>query len=150
MNITPNFHLSELTASEYATRHGIDNTPDAEVLENLSILALGLERVRSVVGQPIIITSGYRSQKVNAGVGGSKTSDHVKGLAADIKTLHMAPSVLAAIIVDCAHEIGFKQCILEFSQWVHVSFPDIDEDAKLEVLTARRVDGKTVYTRGLA
>jgi hypothetical protein len=150
MNLTTNFSLEELTASEYASRHDIDNTPDAETEENLRILALGLERIRAIVGQPIIVTSGYRSPKVNAGVGGSKTSDHVKGLAADIRSINIHPQALAMMIQDTAPEIGFKQCILEFNQWVHVSFPDLDEDAKLEVLTATRVNGKTVYLKGIA
>ena len=150
VNITENFTVEELTASEYAVRHDIPNTPDADVSENLRILALGLERIRNIIGQPITVTSGYRSPKVNSGVGGSKTSDHVKGLAADIKVNGMSPQVVASIINDTKHEIQFKQCILEFNQWVHVSFPDVGEDAKLEVLTAKKDNGRTVYVVGVA
>ena len=150
MNLSEHFTLEELTASDYAARHGIDNAPSPDVLANLEILAQGLERIREIIRQPITVTSGYRSPKVNAGIGGSRTSDHVKGLAADIKVAGIAPTVLAKIIEDVDTEIRYKQLIQEFGQWVHISFPDVDESPKLEVLTAKRIDGKVVYLRGIA
>jgi uncharacterized protein YcbK (DUF882 family) len=67
-----------------ATRLGLENTPNDAELANLYLLALTLEGVRKVMGhQPIIITSGFRSRRVNAAVGGSPHSAHCQGLAAD-------------------------------------------------------------------
>jgi zinc D-Ala-D-Ala carboxypeptidase len=82
--LTPNFALAELTASQAAARAGISNTPAAAHLANLERLAGQLELVREALGgRPMLISSGYRSPKVNALVGGSASSAHTKGLAAD-------------------------------------------------------------------
>jgi len=151
MNLSDNFALAELTRSTYATRHGINNVPtDAEVLANLEVLAQGLERIRKIVANPVHITSGYRSPKVNAGIGGSRTSDHMKGLAADIHVKGYSALALAKILADSQDVVGAKQIINEFGQWVHVSFPGVDEPPKGEVLTATRTPTGTQYTRGLA
>jgi len=72
MNLSPNFTLEEMTASETAARHGIDNTPPNDVLMNLRRLALFLEEVRTVVGMPLRFSSGYRGPGANAKVGGKK------------------------------------------------------------------------------
>ena len=65
MNITPNFTLDELTASESAERNGWDNTPNDQELANLTRLADFLEQVKVVLnGKPIIISSGLRTKKV--------------------------------------------------------------------------------------
>ena len=70
MNLSPNFTLAELTHSEIGIRKGIDNTPPADIVANLSELALTLEKVRDLLGVPMHINSAYRSPKVNAAVGG--------------------------------------------------------------------------------
>src|SRR5262245_38153427 len=81
--LSPNFSLAELTVSDSAARLRIDNTPDAAVLANLRRLAHLLEDVRELLGRPLVITSGFRAPKLNRAVGGSATSVHVIGLAAD-------------------------------------------------------------------
>lgn len=150
MNLTKNFTLAELTTSQYAARHGINNVPtDPDIMANLEVLAQGLERVRSVIGKPIIIMSGYRAPKVNAGVGGSKTSAHMRGLAADIKVSGMSSREIAQAIVDAKREIGFDQCIDEFGQWVHIGFADAESKPRGQVLTARRGANGVEYLRGL-
>ena len=59
MNLTPNFTLEELTASETAERNGWDNSPNDQELANLTRLADFLEQVKVVLnGKPIIISSG--------------------------------------------------------------------------------------------
>ena len=65
------FSPEELTASEVAARAGIDNTPPAEVMRNLLRLADGLELVRVALGDPIHVTSGYRSSRLNQLIGGA-------------------------------------------------------------------------------
>jgi hypothetical protein len=94
---------------------------------------------------PIEVTSGYRSEKVNAAVGGSATSDHLKGKAADIQCEDMA-SVFAFI----RKQTHFKQLIWEFGTdkqpaWIHVSY-DVNNN-KGEVLKAIKKNGKTKYIK---
>lgn len=123
MKLTPNFSLKELTQSEYAERHGLNNDPDAKVIENLKRLAALLEQVREVCGVPIVVTSGYRSPSVNAGIGGSKTSQHMQGCAADIKGVRLTIDDMMKKII--ASNIQYDQLIKEFNSWVHISVPNM-------------------------
>lgn len=81
--LTPHFSLAELIASNTADADGIDNTPTAEHLPHLKVLAAALEQVRALFGVPMHITSGYRNPELNAAVGGVSNSDHALGYAAD-------------------------------------------------------------------
>lgn len=121
MNLSKYFTLAELTVSETATRKGIDNTPSPTVLANLARMAALLEFVRALHGKPIVVTSGYRSPAVNKAVGGSETSAHMSGLAADIICPGMTPKALAESIRTSG--IVFDQLILEYPDrngWVHI------------------------------
>ena len=143
MLLTPNFPLAILVRSETAEQQGIDNTPLPEVLDNLRILAAGLEQVQALLGYPLEISSAYRCPALNAAVGGSTTSQHVQGLAADFVCPDFGPPLeIARAIGDSA--IGFDQCILEFGRWVHVSF---SPQPRGRVLTI--YDGKEGYLAGL-
>lgn len=122
MKLSPNFSLDELTRSDYASRHGLENEPDAKAIENLKRLAALLEQVRTLCNTPIIVSSGYRSPAVNAGVGGSKTSQHMFGCAADIRALRMSIGDLMKKVVGS--DIKYDQIILEFNSWVHISVPN--------------------------
>jgi hypothetical protein len=154
MNLSANFSLKELTKSDTATRLGIDNTPDDEAIDNLKTLCdKVLQPVRDHFGKPIKISSGYRSPELNSSpaVGGSKTSDHCKGMAADIEIAGVANADLAQWVMD---NLDYTQLILEFytqgipdSGWVHVSY-NPDRLIKQE-LTAVKVAGKTTYLNGL-
>jgi hypothetical protein len=152
MQLTNNFSLKELTTSDTATRKGLDNTPNEAVIANLKTLAENiLQPVREHYGKSVKVNSGYRSPEVNASVGGSKTSDHCKGQAADIEITGVANGDLAKYI---AENYKFTQVILEFytqgipdSGWVHVSYDA--NDLKCQTLTAVKKDGKTVYLPGL-
>ncbi len=121
MLLTPHFPLALLIRSETAERHGIDNTPPAEVLANLAILAAGLESVQSLLGQRLEISSGYRCPALNAKVGGTDPSQHVRGLAADFVCPGFGTPLEVARAIG-ASSIAFDQCILEFGSWVHISF----------------------------
>ena len=123
MKLSPNFTLEELTFSQVASRKGIDNTPPPKVKDNLERLALFLEQVRKVVNKPISISSGYRSREVNESVGGSKTSQHCEGCAADFNVKGMSPDAVVRAIVDAT--IPYDQVILEFDSWVHISIPTV-------------------------
>ena len=150
--LTANFSLHELSKSETALRMGFDNTPDDEATENLRLLCEKvLQPVRDHYGKGVKVNSAYRSPESNAAVGGSKTSDHCKGMAADIEIPGVANADLAQWIMD---NLDYTQHILEFytpgipdSGWVHVSFDP--SNLKKQELTATKVAGKTQYLPGL-
>lgn len=154
MNLSPHFTLAELTRSEAATRGGFNNTPTAEETENLKALcATILEPVRAHFGKPMRINSGYRGPEANAAVGGASSSQHCKGEASDFEIDGTANRALARAIIDM--KLPFDQLILEFyvagdpnSGWVHCSHKRSGTN-RGEVLTAAKIQGKTVYTRGL-
>lgn len=125
MNLSAHFTLAELTASATAKARGIDNTPPAELHPRLVATAEMLERIRSTLGVPVIVTSGYRCQKLNMAVGGVTSSDHTTGQAADIVAPGFGtPEKIARTLAPHVSEMGIGQLILEGikgKQWVHVS-----------------------------
>ena len=142
MQITEHFSLAELTTSEWAARNHVANTPSANELANLHKTAALLEAVRKLVGVPIRITSGFRCAQVNSAIGGSKTSAHMSGLAADINASGLTPRHLADKIV--ASSLSFDQLILEFGSWVHLGLSNTGN--RRQVLTK---DATHDYTPGL-
>ena len=117
------FTLAEMTVSETAARRGLSNKPTPEALESLKRLAVTLDRIRAALGHPVVITSGYRSPEVNASVGGSKTSAHCKGLAADFTCPgYGTPLEVAKAIA--AMGLEFDQLIHEYGTWVHLGLAD--------------------------
>lgn len=152
MKLSPNFSLAEMIKSDTALRLDMENEPDDDHIDNMIALCENvLQKVRDHYGKGVKVNSGFRHPDVNAKVGGSKTSDHCKGMAADIEIPGVANADLAEWIVE---NCEFRQVILEFytpgvpdSGWVHVSYnPD---DNKKQVLTAMKENGKTVYKVGL-
>lgn len=123
MKLSPNFSLQELTFSQVASRRKLDNTPSEKVKDNLERLAFFLEQVRKLFNKPLLISSGYRSREVNEAIGGSKTSQHCEGCAADFNVKGISPSAVVRTIVD--NNIPYDQVILEFDSWVHISIPNI-------------------------
>ena len=91
MRITPHFTLDEMTVSQLAAREGLDNNPPAEARANLQLLCNALEQVRALFGAPVIVSSGYRSPAVNQRIGGTLTSKHRQGLAADFTVIEVTP-----------------------------------------------------------
>lgn len=138
MNLSPHFTLEELIHSQTADRKGLDNTPNAPILNNLTITAANLENVRKLLGNPISISSGYRSPAVNRAVGGVATSAHTQGWAVDfICPAFGSPKE----IVDAIKAEGIKldQCIEE-GTWVHISFAP----------TMRNIYLKATFKNGVA
>jgi zinc D-Ala-D-Ala carboxypeptidase len=153
--LSQHFTLEELTHSDLVQRRAllhlsdpaiplIDNTPSGEIMEHLKVLAGGLERVRSVLGQhPMSIDSGYRCAALNTAVHGAKDSAHLRGYAADfVCPAFGAPLEIVRAIA--ASGIEFDQCIQE-GTWVHISFAPA---MRREVLTAHFDGGKATYTQG--
>lgn len=148
--MTPNFTYAELIQSDIAERFGIDNTPDdPHVVSNLYVLASGLERCRAILDKPMIITSGYRSPRLNALVKGARSSAHLSGLAADFRVPGMSARDVCLLLKDHRH-IGFDQLIHEGS-WTHIAFPAEHRPPRYSVLTAVfRTGAPTTYQEGIA
>lgn len=144
MNLSPHFSLTELVASQVATRKGIDNMPPPAVVANLTRLAALLEQVRTLVGAPITISSGFRSPALNKAVGGAASSAHVQGLAADISTAKLAPKALALLIRQSG--LDFDQLIYE-GTWVHIGLSA--GVPRRQVLTAKFSGGGVSYVTGI-
>ena len=125
MQLTQHFTLAELTKSSAAERLGLDNTPPPEVLPALTSTAEMLERIRSTLGVPVTVTSGYRAWAVNKAVGGVTTSDHAQGRAADIVApRYGTPLQIARALAPLVDVLGIGQLIYErfgSTSWVHVS-----------------------------
>lgn len=147
MRLSDHFALAELTVSAAAARRGLSNIPPQKVIDTLILTADRMEKVRSLLGdKAIIVLSGYRSPEVNAAVGGSKTSAHMTGHAVDfICPRFGTPAQVARHLAK--HLTGFDQIIEEFGEWVHVGF---GPGKRGQLLTARKVKGRTVYSQGIA
>ena len=118
------FTLEELTKSSTAKRLKIDNTPSEEVLKNLQYgVDMVLDPLRRIIQKPIIITSGYRCEKLNKAVGGVSNSWHRQGNAADI---HIADEENAREIFEILKTLPSVDTILfehsSNSQWIHVQW----------------------------
>ncbi len=149
MDLSEHFTYEELTRSSYAIRAGIDNTPPANLLPNLALLASGLERVRAVLAMPIHVDSGYRCPAVNAGVGGRlhPPSEHTLGLAADIICPAFGtPRQIAEALIARQADVRFSKLIQE-GDWLHVAF--VPDGPQGQVLTAHFGVGPVNYTQGL-
>ncbi len=136
------FTLKELTK----TNHKIKNIPNQEQLENIHYLVKEvLDPARAILGHPITVSSGFRNPEVNRAVGGSSTSRHLKGEAADLTCYDNS------VLFDILKELdNYDQLIWEYGTdespaWVHVS--TTKKINRKEILRAKKVNGEPVYTR---
>ena len=137
------FTLDELTVSQTAMRRGLDNTPPREAMECLfSLVHNVLDPLRIALGKPLGVTSGYRSEEINRLVGGSPTSDHRLGRAADVHQPEMSVRGLMRFVI--ARNLPFDQMIDEFGRWMHISFREGRN--RQQLLQARRINGQTWYS----
>ena len=133
-HLSPHFTVGEFFRSGTAIRLGIDNNPDAhpgegistaEVLENLRALCTEvLEPLRRRVGR-VIVTSGYRCQKLNKAVGGVWNSQHLKGEAADIFVPDTATAMRYGHILErhsAVQQLLLEPMGIQQKRWIHVGF----------------------------
>ena len=147
--ISKHISYKEGVYSITATRRGIDNVPNDEQLANMELIAEKVfEPLRKYVCGPIKINSFFRCPKLNKAIGGSKTSQHCKGLAIDIDDTFggVAKSDMYNYIKN---NLDFDQLIWEFGDddnpnWVHVSYVS-KEDNRKRCLRAYKSNNKTVY-----
>ena len=122
------FSIKELCKSSTAKKLNIDNTPSAKIKENLTVLIEKcLDPIREAFGGPIMVTSGYRCYQLNAACGGSPTSAHKLGQAADIDT----SDNIRLWEVITSGDFKWTQLINEYPDedgepsWIHISYdPD--------------------------
>ena len=147
MLLTPHFSLAELIRSQTAIRRNIDNTPDKTVTDNLQDLCEKvLEPIRDHFKQPVIVTSGYRSPALNKRIGGSGTSQHCFGMAADFTVANVSNWDVCQYALK---NLNYDQLIFEYGEagWIHISYREGD-NRNME-LSAKKVSGKTKYLTGL-
>ena len=142
VHLSPHFTLGELTVTSVKTADGrsaqgdallAKNIPSHVAIENLKRLCKWLEHLRAQYNllyddgsHPIVINSGYRSEEVNKRVGGSPTSNHLTGCAADIRVFGIEQAMrYAVILLNSADDSDqeFDELLIERSKkgtyWVH-------------------------------
>ncbi len=150
MKLSNNLSLAEVTKSQTAIRHGIDNNPSAEELENLKRVAERVfQPVREHFATPIYVSSGFRCVELNTRIGGSATSSHCNGEALDLDMDGRGTITNKQIFDYVRQTLEFDQLIYEFGDdtnpaWVHVSIRK--DNNRNQVLKAIRVNGRTSYS----
>ena len=117
------FTIAELCASDTAKKYNIDNTPDSIITSHLQQLINFLNPLREAWGSAIKVSSGYRCDKLNRFVGGSKTSSHLIGYGVDLIPANGKMSDFKKFIIDYMKMRMFDQCIIEKSgktEWIHI------------------------------
>lgn len=122
------FNYSELFRSQAALDNGIVNMPSVwrqkEVYSNLWELVENLlDPIREKFATPMIITSGYRTEKVNELVGGRVNSQHMKGEAVDFYFDGFSKKEMAAAFFEIAENFDFDQLIYYKKKgFMHISY----------------------------
>lgn len=122
MNLTPHFTLNELCCTTHKDLAKTNLEEAKKIMGRMYMLAGFAERVREIIGKPIIINSGFRCVKLNNAVGGSLSSQHLYAEAIDIRVSGKTSNEVFQIIA--ASDLKYDQLILEKAgnaQWVHVS-----------------------------
>lgn len=148
IQLSKNFFLREFLRSETAARAGREIVPTEQEIANLRRLCEDvLQPIRDFLGKPITITSGLRPSWLNALVGGSSSSEHLYGRAADFVVAGYTPYAACRAIETM--QLPWNQLIHEFGQWTHISVPAAGNRPKRQVLTARVQAGRTEYALGI-
>lgn len=150
MKISKYVSLNEATKSQTAIRLGIDNTPPDNLIDNMKFVAENIfDKVRDYIDGPLGVSSFYRCDELNKAIGGSATSQHVKGEAIDIDCDMYGHSTNKEVFDFIRNNLTFDQLIWEFGSeenpgWVHVSLSK--NVNRGQVLRAYRTEtGKTAY-----
>lgn len=126
------FKFEELLRSQVAIDNDILNVPnrwgEGSVYFRLcSLVECLLEPIRERFAVPMIITSGYRCEKVNKLVGGASNSQHRKGEAVDFYFEGFSKKEMAAAFFEIAENFDFDQLIYYKKQgFIHISYTDDD------------------------
>lgn len=141
MKISKNFTLEEFITSDSAIKYNIDNTPTKEVQQHIIDLVVNiLQPLRDAYGKPIIINSGYRNPQLNSKVGGSKTSAHLTGYAADTRASNMKE--YQDFLLKWIKGRQFDQIIIEYpkngiASWLHIGYKNNQGKQRKQILTIK-------------
>lgn len=152
-----NFEIAEMTRSYEALKGGIENTPTQNELRHICRTLDALEEVRDWYGKPIVISSGYRSERLNARIGGAANSRHMSGKAADIVPvgltennfdelaraidLVMEEGKLSKVIVEAKRKVDGK-----VTYWFHIEVVEGERPLIVGLIDGKPISG--VKTRG--
>ena len=125
--LSPHFSLEELTHSTVGETHGINNSPDAKIIDRLTLLCTNiLEPIRIHFNDPVRVLSGYRCPELNSILGGVDASQHMNGEAADICIDDVSNVIIYRYILN---NLPFDQLIAERLKkdqpqagWIHISY----------------------------
>lgn len=129
MKLSKNFTLEEMCYSSTANARGLQNYPSQKAIDNLQKLCVEvLQPIRDKYGKAIFVNSGYRNPELNRVVGGSQSSQHITGCAADIDSSDNAKLWDMIIKMINVGEITVGQLIWEKGDsmapdWIHISLP---------------------------
>ena len=138
MQISEHFVLEEFEFSQVAVRRGIDNrVPEIKLPNVCHLVTSVLQPLRDRLGVPLVVTSGYRCQRLNREVAGSRNSAHTLGLAADIWIAEVLPYDLTAHVAES--DLPFDLVMNEFGRWTHIQACRLGEAPRREVLTAHKL-----------
>lgn len=135
--LSSHFSYDELTKTSVR----MSNEPGPQELENLKELCKHvLEPCRELIG-PMWITSGYRSWMVNTRIGGSPSSQHCKGQAADF--IAMTRDLKSAFLTIMESLVPYDQLIFEVPNglgrgWIHISYNNHKDTQRKQVLMCLR------------
>lgn len=125
LQLSQHFTWDDVTRSQTAARRGINNDLPLELRANVLAAAQMLERIRGVLGVPMLVSSWYRCLALNRAIGSADSSDHVRGLAVDfVAPAYGSPYRVAAKLAPLVDSLQIGQLINEYpdsSGWVHVS-----------------------------
>jgi len=160
MKISQYLTLAEATKSQTATRHGVDNTPNAAQLQAMKITGrMIFDKVREYIGGPLAATSFFRGPELNKLIGGSATSQHCKGEAVDMDADVFGMGTNKFIFLYIKEHLEFDQLIWEFGDnpdvnhdrdvlpqpaWVHASYSVHGNRGQI-LIAYRDEHGKTKY-----
>ena len=152
MMLSKNLSLAEVCKSQTAKRLGINNTPDDDnIIQNLKAVAREVfQPCREHIGGPLYVSSGYRSGALNDAVGGSKSSQHISGMALDLDADVFGGATNAEVFRFIKENCVFDQLIWEFGDddnpdWVHVSFHRWGDNRRRCMRAVRDAKGQVEY-----
>lgn len=141
-NLTPHFKFSELAGTSHEKYRLLNLDEAQKQMGKMYMLAGFAERVREIIGKPMIITSGYRCPELNKAIGGALTSQHIFCEAIDFVVKGLRVEDIFNRIVTS--DLKYNQIIIERnksgSQWVHISIGSYKQKLKFDGKQYIRLD----------
>ena len=143
--ISKNFSYNEFEASSVAKEKRIDNTiKDWRVRDAIKSLVDNLlQPLRDHLDARVNVSSGYRCPELNKEVGGSPTSQHPKGEAADVWSPVYTPYQIACAVIELG--LAFDQLIL-YPGFVHLSYK-LEGRQRKQILYNKSYRGKKLESK---